>query len=267
MAVGSPSARRGPQALRHRRNARTMTAGQAAKLREAFIAVKDIKDDRGYQHHAGIHGLPLPFYCTHGSPLFLPWHRAYLYFFERALQDQVPGVTLPWWNWTSHHSEGLPQIYTRARTPQGKANTLRSSAIQPSGREPGGPARTNRTPGEPGAPPLPTPKQLTDVLALTDFLDFSTQLEDIHNGVHVWTGGTMSDIATAAYDPVFWAHHAMIDRVWRLWQLRHPHAGPPAALLNQALPPFAMTVVQTLDTNSLGYDYAGSTAAVKGTSR
>jgi hypothetical protein len=59
----------------------------------------------------------------------------------------------------------------------------------------------------------------------------------------------------------------MIDRVWRLWQLRHPHAGPPAALLNQALPPFAMTVVQTLDTNSLGYDYAGSTAAVKGTSR
>ena len=34
-------------------------------------------------------------------PLFLPWHRAYLYFFELALQDQDPAhaVTLPWWDW------------------------------------------------------------------------------------------------------------------------------------------------------------------------
>jgi len=267
MAVGTPSPRRAPQALRHRRNARTLTGGQAAKLRDAFVAVKAISDDRGYQHHAGIHGLPLPFYCTHGSPLFLPWHRAYLYFFERALQDQVPGVTLPWWNWTSHRSDGMPPVFTRARTPQGSTNTLRSSAIQPAGRPPGGPARTNRAAGAPGAPPLPSPQQIHDVLALDDFLDFQAQLEDIHNGVHVWVGGTMSDIATAAYDPIFWSHHAMIDRVWRLWQLRHPRGGPPAALLNQALPPFAMSVAQTLDTNVLGYDYAASTAAVRGTTR
>lgn len=266
MAVGTPSPQSSPQPLRHRRNARTMTDGQVASLRDAFVAVKNIDDDRGYQHHAGIHGLPLPFYCTHNSPLFLAWHRAYLYFFERALQDQVPGVTLPWWDWTGNHKEGVPAIYARARTPAGKPNTLRSSAIQPSGREPGGPARTTRTPGADGAPPLPTPQQLSAVLALDDFLDFQAQLEDVHNGVHVWVGGTMSDIATAAYDPVFWAHHAMIDRVWRLWQLRHPHGGPPASLRNRALAPFSMTVSQTLDSNALGYDYAASTAAVTGPS-
>ncbi|MEY2516716.1 MAG: tyrosinase [bacterium] len=265
MAVGSPSARRAPQPLRHRRNARTMTAGQVAKLRDAYIAVKGIAGDRGYQHHAGIHGLPLPFYCTHNSPLFLPWHRAYLYFFERALQDQVPGVTLPWWNWSTHHKEGLPPIFTRAKTPAGKANTLRSSAIQPSGRTPGGPARTNRTPGEDGAPPLPTPKMVEDVLKLSDFMDFQSQVEDIHNGVHVWVGGTMSDISTAAYDPVFWSHHAMIDRVWRLWQMRHTGSRPPRALLGRALAPFPGTVRDTLSTTALGYDYAVTTSAAKGT--
>ena len=66
----------------------------------------------------------------------------------------------------------------------------------------------------------------------------------------------MGDIPFAAFDPIFWAHHAMIDRVWRLWQLRHPQAGVPASLLGEALPPFQMTVRQTLDSSTLGYDYA-----------
>lgn len=74
----------------------------------------------------------------------------------------------------------------------------------------------------------------------------------------------MGQIPTAAYDPVFWAHHTMIDRVWRLWQLAHPAANPPAALLGQALPPFPMTVTDTLATTALGYDYAASTNTVPG---
>lgn len=28
----------------------------------------------------------------------------------------------------------------------------------------------------------------------------------------------MSDPAWAAYDPLFWAHHCMVDRAWRIWQ-------------------------------------------------
>lgn len=54
----------------------------------------------------------------------------------------------------------------------------------------------------------------------------------------MWTGGTISDIANAAYDPIFWAHHAMVDSVWRLWQVRHPQASPPATLLARPLAPF-----------------------------
>ncbi|MBV9870351.1 MAG: tyrosinase family protein, partial [Frankiaceae bacterium] len=46
-----------------------------------------INDERGYQYWAGIHGLPLPNSCQHGTILFLPWHRAYLYLFEQYLLD------------------------------------------------------------------------------------------------------------------------------------------------------------------------------------
>src|SRR5437899_1210951 len=62
------------------------------------------------------------------------------------------------------------------------------------------------------------------------------------------------------YGPIFCAHHTMIDRLWRLWQIRHPNPHMTTQLLNQALPPFPLTVAQTLDIKALGYDYAASTA-------
>jgi tyrosinase len=105
------------------------------------------------------------------------------------------------------------------------------------------------------------------VLELRDFGDFSAQVEQLHNDVHVWVGGHMGQIPYAAFDPIFWAHHCMIDRLWYLWQLRHPGATLPASLLNRALAPFPLTVRDTLDITQLGYDYAASTAAAGGTSR
>ena len=36
---------------------------------------------------------------AHRGPAFLPWHRQELREFELALQGQVPGVTLPYWDW------------------------------------------------------------------------------------------------------------------------------------------------------------------------
>jgi len=259
--AASPSRTAAPRALRHRRSARRLTSGQLEDFRKAIDAVQAIRDDRGFQYWAGIHGLPLPISCTHHSELFLPWHRAYLYFFEKALQDRVPGVTLPWWDWTAEHAEGIPPVYASRRS-GGKRNPLYDSPIQPFGRESPSQTRTTRRPGPPGA--LPTVDQLSAVLSNPDFLTFQTQLESLHDGVHMWVGGTMGSIATAAYDPLFWAHHCMIDRSWYLWQLRHASAGVPDRLLGRALAPFAMTVRETLETTQLGYDYAAATAAARG---
>jgi tyrosinase len=262
MSTGTPSPQATSTPLRFRRNAARLTAGQLTSLRGAFAAVQAIDDDRGYGYHAGIHGLPLPIGCdaAHGTDYFLPWHRAYLYFFERALRDQVPDAMLTWWDWrvSATRAGHLPKPYVN-KTAGGKRNPLFSASVDPLALQQGGnqvPPVTEREPGAPGAPSLPSYDEVEAVLQLTDFLDFTAQVEGLHNNVHVWVGGHMGQIAYAAFDPIFWAHHCMIDRIWRLWQLRHPGSLPPASILDEALPPFRMTVRQTLSVSALGYDYA-----------
>jgi tyrosinase len=256
-----------PPPIRHRKNVGQLSQQQLAWLRQGFRALMGISDNRGYQYHAGIHGLPLQF-CQHHNPpgsysLFLPWHRAYLYVIERAMRDQVPEAMLTWWNWTSPaaHTVGIPQAFTR-RLVNGQANPLYQAPVQPSARIQGRPRRTTRQPGDPGE--LPTMQRINQILALGDFRDFSEQLEDVHDGVHVWVGGTMGVIPWAAYDPVFWAHHTMIDRLWAIWQVRHSGVTFPASFLNQALPPFSLTVQETLSTQALGYAYAAATTHTGG---
>jgi tyrosinase len=241
-----------------------MSGEQLAAFRQAIAAAQKLadSDDRSYQRWAGIHGLPLPISCKHQSDLFLPWHRAYLYFFEKDLQDRVRGVTLPWWNWirpTPTTKGGIPAAYRKA--------PLASSPIQPGGRRMANEAQTWRQEAAPTSNWLPTASQVNQVLANSSYLVFQEQLESIHNGIHGWVGGTMNDPSVSAYDPIFWAHHTMIDRLWYLWQLRHPGIRFSERYLETALPPFKMTVRQTLDVNRLGYDYAVATAAVDGTSR
>ncbi len=139
----------------------------------------------------------------------------------------------------------------------GKANPLFSAAVPAAARVNGQPRQTSRAPETPAS--LPSVAQVQALLQLSDFLDFQSQLENVHNQIHVWVGGTMGQIPWAAYDPIFFAHHAMIDRLWRLWQLRHPSPTFPPGLLTQALPPFSLTVADTLDIKLLGYDYASAT--------
>ena len=45
-------------------------------------------------------------------------------------------------------------------------------------------------------------------------------LELAHGGPHVWVGGQMAGLNTAAHDPVFFLHHAFIDYVWERFRRR-----------------------------------------------
>jgi tyrosinase len=241
-----------------RKNVDMLRDPQLAVLRRAYAGSMALGDDRGFQYWAGIHGLPLRIYCQHHTPLFLPWHRAYLYYFELTLKDHEPTATLPWWDWTSNtsHMSGLPAAYT-VETVDGQPNPLAGSVINDLARGQGGPRSPQRTYRSPDSPArLPTAQDVERVLRLGDFLDFQQQVEQLHDYIHVWVSGTMAEIPFAAYDPVFMAHHAMVDRLWRLWQLRHPTADLPSDLVDEALPPFNITVRQTLSVAPLGYDYA-----------
>jgi tyrosinase len=268
MSTGAPSGQQPAAPVRFRRNAELLTNGQQKTLRGAFANLYEIPDDRGYEYFAGIHGLPMPISCenAHGTPYFLPWHRAYLYFFERALRDRAPNAGLVWWDWQTGPgiASRLPEPYRKA-TVGGKPNPLYSAKVSKLAIDQGKAggvivsAKTKREPDD--LTELPSAEEVEDVLSRRQFKDFSGALEQLHGRVHDWVGGHMGMIPFAAFDPVFWAHHTMCDRIWRLWQLRNPGGGPPASLLDEALPPFRMTVRQTLSVTALGYDYAASTAA------
>ncbi|MCK1744137.1 tyrosinase family protein [Bradyrhizobium sp. 139] len=56
---------------------------------------------------------------------------------------------------------------------------------------------------------------------------FSIPLElDPHGAVHNLVGGDMGNIRASAKDPVFWVHHANIDRLWTVWTKMAGHTNP-----------------------------------------
>jgi tyrosinase len=260
-------------------------------LRDAYSQIQGFiaSDNRSWIYWGEYHGFNR-FDCWHhaksGPPperqypydLFLPWHRAYLNHFEHVVRERNPKAILPWWDWTSDlsHAEGIPGAYSVSET-AGKPNPLASG---PMPETPEGPARqTRRFPGKPARLPhadAPTPEPgeptqpaINDLIEnATTFEDFSTRLQDVHDFIHGWVGGLdpanseiggdMGNIGAAAFDPIFWAHHTMIDRVWYQWQLKHGVNNIPEHYGEKGLAPFGLTVQQVLDVRALGYDYASS---------
>src|SRR3954454_19538500 len=145
-----PTTVAGRMTLHHRRSVGKLTAPQLRDLRRAFKAAMAIEDDRGFWYFAGWHGIPFA-WCEHHTELFLPWHRAYLYYFELALHAQVPGVSLPWWDWTTMSK--IPTAYTVKKS-GGRQNPLlvRKVHVYRSSRSADAP---KRTPGAARVPALP----------------------------------------------------------------------------------------------------------------
>jgi tyrosinase len=261
MTVTAPTGPGGqPATLTMRPSVTKLTAEELATLRSAIAKALEISDERGYEYFANWHGVTLG-YCRHHEDLFLPWHRAYLYYFELALREVEPTVALPWWDWTA--SPDIPAAYTDAQDANGKENVLAKAPIQPWGPAEEGPNETFRKVG--AAPVQGPPYDLSYALAATSYKDFEQRLWEVHDTVHVWVGGTMGDPAWAAYDPLFWAHHTMVDRVWRIWQHSSHADNPPAGRLDTPLEPRGMRVRDTLEVRALGYDYAGTASTVAGT--
>jgi tyrosinase len=117
----------------------------------------------------------------------------------------------------------------------------------------------------------PSPAQLRsayDVSPWSEFSDstlsFREALESPHNSVHVQIGGDMNS-GTSPNDPVFWLHHANIDRLWARWQqtrgitnYQPTSGGPPGHNLNDVMrfeESATATPASVLDWVSMGYTY------------
>ena len=215
-----------------------------------------ISDPRSWRYQGAIHGLAgmappagAPWNeCQHATWYFLPWHRAYLYQFERIVRSFVVANggpadwALPYWNYAAANSNSLPLAFRASTLPDNTPNPLFVAARN------GGTAAVsiNRGATIPGsvtsstvamaATDFTTPAVGNPVAfggPRTGFAHFGPApglLENQpHNIMHVVVGGQsglMTDPDTAALDPIFWLHHANIDRLWETWRLSPGRANP-----------------------------------------
>jgi tyrosinase len=93
-----------------------------------------------------------------------------------------------------------------------------------------------------------------DACLQTRFEDFSDGLEQASREFRAWVGGHIKDDDFAAYDPLFWFHHANLDRIWANWQQAHPNSFP-EQLSNVTMEPFAVKLGAIVNCDRLGYIY------------
>jgi len=214
-----------------RKNQAALTTAE----KDAFnAAVNAAMADNTYQQFPAIHAQPHMmhgFMGWNGTLRFLAWHREFLYQMERVLQQHVPGVTIPYWDWANDHS-------------------LPSWVMLPAGVT-RGPDTTRH---------LPSQSDVTStVLNAGDYITMTQNLESYHNTVHMFVGGnTMPYPSISPRDPMFWLHHANVDRLWAQWQAGAGHAGlnPPLSGTDAVLDPWTATSSDVLDTYNLWYYYA-----------
>lgn len=165
--------------------------------------------------------------CDHGTFFFFPWHRMYLYYFERILRQASgdPTLALPYWNYTDTPAQSvLPEPF---RIPANEGtNSLYESD------------RTGNINVNGGASLPATIVTYASAFRRTNFFHTTTgssfggrrvsqtghassgkgELERRpHDQVHASIGGLMGNPVTAAQDPIFWLHHANVDRLWERW--------------------------------------------------
>jgi len=169
------------------------------------------------------------------SDYFLPWHRMYVYFFERIIRKvaKKPEFTLPYWNYSvSGAAHGvLPKEFRMPSDPLFKSLFIKNRNAPSPTVNNGQPIDMN----DPGA--LDTHPSLSKC-AYSGSTGFCNVLDNgLHGMVHVLTGTTtnMGNVPYAANDPVFWAHHCNIDRLWASWNKDPNRVNPSnSSFLNQA---------------------------------
>ncbi len=209
--------------------------------------------------------------CPHNNWFFLPWHRAYLHYFEEIckLMCEDESFRLPYWDWTSN-----PEIPS---TFWGEDNPLFDSTrvIQP------GTTADTRVVGS---------ANMERILGVRSFENFASgrvgcdsqrgrsttgQLEGgPHNYIHGrYIQGNMGTMLSPK-DPIFWLHHGNCDRLWTVWNARgNANTNDPAWLNCNFANQFydrngtliaSAPVSRLLNTRTLGYRYQGQLLTASG---
>jgi tyrosinase len=236
-------------------------------------------DPHSWVFQANIHGFPAgthdpdPYWaqCQHGNWWFLPWHRAYLYHFEKIVGKYAgdPNFALPYWNYSNPRSRHLPApfrdpnstLYDPSRRPfvnNGLDQMHGFGVVAGLNLSMANIAFADYNPLAPsfGGPALDMPHHKNRPHGAVERVP--------HDLVHAFVGGKMATVELAARDPIFWLHHANVDRIWQEWLALGQGRANPAndVWLNQSFTFYdvnkqrvSITVRQVLDTRALDYQY------------
>lgn len=291
-----------PPKIPTRQSIETISQSDLGKIEGAIQEMmdrsqKNAKDPRGWLANAEPHRT----FCAlagvgpsqiHGCYWFLPWHRAYIAITERKIREiaKDPSLALPYWNWSVNRR--IPNRFSRKQSALSKAvrftpnRDLRNSEIDLLIDDP--------VLSQLGVAALNARKFVAT--AQKEDFDLAMELRQSfggvarpnkfdkyggsrfeltpHGPVHVYVGGEnpttgepgdMSDFATAGRDPIFFAHHGNLDRLWEKWRSmgknKATEPNDDLFLKNKFVFPWLdgssveVLVSETMDTKTLGYQY------------
>jgi tyrosinase len=181
-----------------------------AIYKDAVAAMRALDSDpsnpRSWAAQAAIHGSVAGGFnlCQHGTDHFFSWHRAYLLYFEQICRELTgeDNWGLPYWNWNLDPT--MHPDFTAAGSVLNHPRNNTSVA--------GDPAFSDAL--------------LGPMMGDPDFFTFSSQIEGTpHSTAHIIIGQNMGG-GGSARDPIFWAHHCMVDYCWAKWNLELGHDSP-----------------------------------------
>jgi hypothetical protein len=153
------------------------------------------------------------------SNYFMPWHRMFVYYFERIVR-QVSGradFTLPYWDYTSADPAKRGIVPAQFRLPTDPVFGSLYRADRTSLANSGQPIHKYQ------------PTDVMDISAAMSCANYSSVdnvmgfCRSIDSGIHgrihvlVGTSKNMGAVPYAGRDPLFWVHHSNVDRMWTSW--------------------------------------------------
>jgi tyrosinase len=222
--------------------------------------------------HMDAFSAPMSQHGAHMNPQFLPWHREFLRRFESEMRrvSGDPTMTVPYWDWTNEASTArlMQADFMGGNGDPGDNNFVSSGPFRKgqwpiivhdpdegdNGDDPDPIADgwLVRNIGGDDVATLPTLADVQRVLGVSTYdsapydmdsdpdTSFRNALEgwrpsrQLHNQVHVFIAGNMASQASPN-DPLFFLHHANIDRIWAIWQGQNGNSTYPADYQNPML--------------------------------
>ena len=201
------------------------------------------------------------------SSFFLPWHRFYTYSLERIVR-QVSGVadfTMPYWDYTSSDPARRGVVPEQFRLPDDPLWGVLYRPNRTTLANTGQPIHLNQ-PGD--------AMSVDDAMAKTSYntvgsvQGFCRAIDSgIHGRIHTLVGNTrgMASVPYAGNDPLFFVHHANVDRMWASWNrngnknptdaVAYPWINTAFALADETGARMSRSCKNLFSALQLGYDY------------